>query len=426
MNLKEDITRIVENNKALSFVSDFFADHPTAELYLVGGMVRDLLMKRRVQDVDFDFVIRKMEPTKLEEWFAKLGTIDFVGKTFGVYKFNQTIDIALPRTEQAHAETKGGYKEFDIQSNADLPIEDDLSRRDFTMNAMAINVQTGELIDLFGGVEDINKQIIRAVGDPNKRFEEDLSRMLRAIRFAAELHFTIEEKTFEAIKQHAKKIMEPIVPRETVGSELAKALARNPSGAIDWLIKTNMMDVLFIHHSDLKPIHSLPQGQPTLAAALLLRGLSHEDIGQALSKTGLDSLPRETNLRIEPTDVVWLIDRLAQNFTENSVAQLRASQFEKFFMNGRAKLLLSALRATGNAGTADAAEDRAEEIRARWTVEKDESIPPLLSGDDILLTGIQAGPRVREILEQLRDEQLEGRVLTREQAKKWLLLATKQ
>jgi hypothetical protein len=123
---------------------------------------------------------------------------------------------------------------------------------------------------------------------------------------------------------------------------------------------------------------------------------------------------------------VWVIDRLNQNFTEESVTQLRASQFEKNFMNDRAELLLSALRITGNASAADETEDRAEKIRSRWSVEKSESIPPLLSGNDVLAAGILAGPRVRTLLEALRDQQLEGKILTREQAKKWLLLAAKQ
>jgi tRNA nucleotidyltransferase/poly(A) polymerase len=427
MNLKEDMARIVDDHQALSFISDFFSDHPQAQLYLVGGTVRDLLMKRRA-DVDFDFVARKIATEAIEKWFSTRGTINFVGKTFGVYKFlpswmnpksDHFIDIALPRTEQAHAHSQGGYKQFDIESNSNLPIKEDLSRRDFTINAMAINMQTGELIDPFGGVEDIDKHVIRAVDDPNKRFGEDLSRMLRAIRFAAELHFSIEEKTLDAIKIQAKKIMDPIVPRETVGNELAKALARNPSGTIDWLSKADMMDALFSHQPDLKPIQSLSSGQPTLAAVLLLRDLKRDEIIQELSQTGLDSLPRETTLRIEPTDVVWVIDRLNQQFTEGSIAQLRASQFEKYFMNGRTELLLSALRITGNASAADAAEDRSVEIRARWSVEKDEPIPSLLSGNDMLSAGVPAGPQIRHLLEKLRDEQLEGRTLNREQAKQW-------
>lgn len=425
-NFKEDINRIISTDRQLSFVEDFLREHSEAELYLVGGAVRDLLMKRRMLDVDFDFVIRKLPSEQIEKWFGKRGTIDFVGRTFGVYKFNNSIDIALPRTEQAHATSKGGYKEFDVKSDADLPIEDDLSRRDFTMNAMAINMRTSELHDPFGGEADIKQRLIRAVGEPQKRFDDDLSRMLRAIRFAAELHFEIEEKTLEAIKKNIGRINDKteetyVVPRETIGSELAKALARNPAGAVQWLKETGALEVLF---GSIEIPH-IKEGNPTLAVVLMLRTCERGRVSHTLSLTGLDTLPRGTAMRIEPEDVLWLIDRLGEIQNEKFVMDLRASTFEKYFMNGRGDLLIQALQTINKTDVADAASDRAKEIRDRWEVEKGEPIPPLLSGNDVLDVGIPAGPKVREMLEQLRDEQLEGRILTREQAKQWLKIKNK-
>ena len=125
--------------------------------------------------------------------------INLVGKSFGVFKFvpttieqsnNRTIepiDIALPRTE--HAGMSGGYKDFEIQSDKDLPIEEDLGRRDFTINALAYDLKNQKIIDEFDGLKDLNDKIIKAIGDPLQRFQEDYTRMMRAIRFSCQLNF---------------------------------------------------------------------------------------------------------------------------------------------------------------------------------------------------------------------------------------------
>ena len=439
MNLLEEMKRLVATHAQLQWVESFLTEQPTAHLFLVGGAVRDLIMRRAMHDVDFDFVVRGMDAQAIENWFSPRGKIDFVGRTFGVYRFvpegmdpsrTPFMDIALPRTEKPDPQSKGGYRDFHIASDPHLPIEDDLSRRDFTMNAMAIDLRTGTLIDPFGGTHDLQQRLIRAVGDPRDRFNEDLSRMLRAIRFASELHFEMEEQTLSAIKAHIGRINdqygEPpqyIVPRETVGSELAKALARNPSGAARWLVETGAMAVLFKDGSD---ISHLQEGNPTLAVALLLRAQNRQNLPWLLAATGLDSLPRGTPLRIEPSDVCWLHDRLNENWSAQSVMSLRASLFEKYFMHGRAQLLLEALAATGCGAALDAARDRARDIRERWSADESEPIPPLVSGNEIVNAGIPAGPRVREMLDRIRDEQLEGSLLTREQAKRFLTSVAKE
>lgn len=446
MNFTEDINRLKQTEKQLAFVKNFLDEHSDAELYLVGGTVRDLIMNRltphsipprggwRNGCIDFDFVIRGLEPEMLEDWFSKRGEINLVGKTFGVLRFmpegmdpssTSYIDIALPRTERALKNSSGGYHEFSVQSDANLPIEDDLARRDFTMNAMAINIRTGELVDPFDGTLDIGKRTISAVGDPQNRFDEDLSRILRAIRFASELHFDIEEKTLEAIRENVGRVNdthgEPpkyVVSRETVGSELGKALAVNPDGAARWLTQTGAMGVLFGETTS--DISNVPEGNPTLAVVLLLRANDRNNIPNILSMSGLDSLPRDTKLRIEPETVVWLVERLNEPWSTQAVGELHASTFEKYFMGGRASMLLQALELTENSSASDAAKNRASDIRDRWGVDDNEPISPLLSGNDVIAAGIPAGPKVRETLEALRDEQLDGRVLTREQAKQWL------
>ncbi|MBI4713598.1 CCA tRNA nucleotidyltransferase [Candidatus Uhrbacteria bacterium] len=436
MNLKEEISQLLQTCEELSFVESFLNDHPKAELYLVGGAVRDILLKRKMKKMDFDFVIRLVDKEEIEKWFGDRGRIDFVGKTFGVYKFlpnginlneHSFVDIALPRTEQSNPQSLGGYKEFEIQSDLKLPIKKDLSRRDFTINAMAVNMRDGKLIDPFKGMKDLDQRIIRAVGKSKDRFNEDLSRMLRAIRFAAELNFTIEEKTLKSVRETIERINETdergyIVPRETIGSELAKAFTRNPSQALVHLNSTGGLDVFFeTDEALLKPIKSLTENNATLVVALLLRNLEKNNVAMKLQLTGLDSLPRESELRIEPTDVLWLIARIQEKLNTQTIITMRASKFETIFMNARGKLFIQALQALNEFSVLNSATERIKKIRGLWKVEDDEPIPPLLSGNDVINAGVSVGPKIRELLDLLRDEQLDGKIFTREQAKEWLL-----
>ncbi len=208
-----------------SFIAAITKAFPAAQVYLVGGIVRDLLIGR--ESKDYDFVVRGVDAKDLEKLLAKHGDVNLVGKSFGVFKFKpkngmieEEIDIALPRTE--HSLGTGGYRDFNVQSDASLPIEKDLERRDFTVNAMALDLATGELVDPFGGSDDIGKKIIRTVGKPEERFSEDFTRMLRAVRFFAQLGFTIEPKTYAAVEMLAPKIK--TIPAERIQADFTKII----------------------------------------------------------------------------------------------------------------------------------------------------------------------------------------------------------
>ncbi|MEK7167727.1 MAG: hypothetical protein AAB791_01865, partial [Patescibacteria group bacterium] len=127
----KDWQKAVSKTGSFSFAAKLFKKFPQAEIYLVGGAVRDLLLERETKD--FDFVIAKIPANDLEAFLAQEGEVNLVGKSFGVFKFVpkknkiDPIDIALPRTE--HADMTGGYRDFEVQSDKDLPIEKDLSRR---------------------------------------------------------------------------------------------------------------------------------------------------------------------------------------------------------------------------------------------------------------------------------------------------------
>ena len=162
----------------IPFIKQLIKKFPKADLFLVGGAVRDEILGRETKD--FDFVIRGVSKDNLQKFLTTQGKVDLVGKKFGVFKFKPKgwkgleIDIALPRTEHS-INFSGAYKDFKIQSNAKLKIEDDLSRRDFTINAMAFNIKKQELVDPFNGQVDLKKQKIKAVGKPEQRFREDYS-----------------------------------------------------------------------------------------------------------------------------------------------------------------------------------------------------------------------------------------------------------
>ncbi len=255
--LQQKLSQTLKKEKGLSFIFPLLKKFPSAEVYLVGGIVRDWLLKR--ESKDYDFVVRGEPAKKLEQELKKLGTVNLVGKHFGVFKFTPkqsplAIDIALPRTE--HAWGTGGYRDVETQSDWKLPIENDLSRRDFTINAVTLRItnqvpariatrkalQAGEctniLIDPFDGLDDIKKRIIRAVGQPEERFKEDYSRMLRGLRLACQLDFGIEKKTWMAMKKMMKKIntknkSERIVPCEVIAKEFLKSLMSNPVRTLD-------------------------------------------------------------------------------------------------------------------------------------------------------------------------------------------------
>lgn len=452
MRPEESLTSTLSSHPALSFVVEFLSSHPTAQVYLVGGAVRDLLLGRRMREFDFDFVVQGLDQESLEAWLRGRGELNLVGQHFGVYKFMPMgfstrdlafIDIALPRTEAVAHGSLGGYKDFDIQSNPNLRIEDDLARRDFTVNAIAFDVRTRSLIDPFHGKADLERKLIRAVGNPTERFTEDLSRLLRGIRFAAELEFTLEEETSLAMKELLPRIntqkevngkLEYVVPRETVGVELAKTLSRNPTRGLRELQAHGALaeffpDVqtrLLSNPKYLTPLTQALPGELTVVLALLLRGLERREARQTLSFTGLDTLERGSAGRTEADRIVVLIDLLQKTFDPAQIHAIRASEFERCFFNDKGQLFVRCLELLGQKDVAQAIRTRRKQIEDRWLVDQDEPIAPLVSGQDVLAQGIPAGPHIRLLLDQVRDRQLDGELMRREDALHWLEHELKQ
>jgi len=170
------------------------------EVFIVGGAVRDDLLG--LESKDIDFLVRLLTFDEIKESISHLGKVldQEVGGKVSMLKITidgEEFDIAIPRTSEVS--TGSGHGDFSIVMDPHASVESDLSRRDFTINALARDAK-GNIIDSFGGLKDIEDKLIRAVGEPEARFIEDPLRMLRALQFAVRFGFEIEEKTAKAIK----------------------------------------------------------------------------------------------------------------------------------------------------------------------------------------------------------------------------------
>lgn len=197
-------------------------------LYEVGGYVRDSLRGVDFPEKDRDYLVTKIEFDQLVRILKQFGQVDLVGRSFGVIKFTAspngiktplTYDIALPRSEFS---TGSGHRDFTVDFDHNLPIEEDLLRRDFTINAMARDLRTGDLLDPFGGGEDLKNGLIRMLRPDT--FKDDPLRMLRAIQFAARFEYQIEPQTFAAIVENVDLIT--TISLERIQEELNKMLTR--------------------------------------------------------------------------------------------------------------------------------------------------------------------------------------------------------
>ena len=163
------------------------------EAYFVGGSVRDVLLDRHVHDID---ITTSAYPEEVKELFEKSIDTGIKHGTVTVLYEGESYEITTFRTES-------GYQDFRRPDHVTFVqnLDEDLKRRDFTINALAMDIR-GQIIDLFNGVEDLKKRVIRAVGNPETRFHEDALRMMRAVRFMSQLEFKLEEKTERAIKDN--------------------------------------------------------------------------------------------------------------------------------------------------------------------------------------------------------------------------------
>jgi poly(A) polymerase len=226
------------------------------QAYVIGGWVRDCILKRDHPEKDIDIVVLGSGIEIAQKVAKKINPRLKVSvfKTFGTAMF---------RSHEYEVEFVGARKEsYDRNSRKPVvengTLEDDQKRRDFTINALAISLNKetfGEFIDPFGGLEDIRKKIIRTPLEPDKTFSDDPLRMMRAIRFATQLNFTIEDKTFASITENAERIK--IVSSERIVTELNKIImCSHPSKGFILLEKAGLLKLIFPELDNLKGVET--------------------------------------------------------------------------------------------------------------------------------------------------------------------------
>ena len=230
------------------------------EAHFVGGCVRDTLLEIEPKDYDIATNARPDDLIKIAEKHAI--KIREVGKSFGVILFvfnGDAYEVATYREDGAYSDNRHP----DSVKYSDT-IEEDLARRDFTINAMAFDMSSNKLVDPFGGRSDLHAKILRTVGDPHLRFNEDYLRILRFFRFAARFDMMPDEDTMKEITSNPGRVLD--VTGERIGLEMKKILMlKNPSEVFKLMMKAGVFQVLF---PDLDVLKVVPQSQPHMDSVL--------------------------------------------------------------------------------------------------------------------------------------------------------------
>ncbi|MDF1612151.1 CCA tRNA nucleotidyltransferase [Stygiobacter electus] len=237
MNLKNQIY----DYQFLNLFTDV-AENLKVDIYLVGGFVRDIFLDRKKNE--FDFLVIGDGPKFAKEVATKFGIDDVViYKNFGTAHFkylNYDFEFVGARKES--------YKKNSRNPKVEIgTLDDDLNRRDFTINTLAISLNKntfGDLIDKFNGLDDIKNKLIKTANDPEKTFDDDPLRIMRAFRFASQLNFNIEENTFNAASKMAERLK--IVSQERITDEFLKILTSpKPSIGLNLLFQSGVLKVIF-------------------------------------------------------------------------------------------------------------------------------------------------------------------------------------
>ncbi|MFN4260955.1 MAG: CCA tRNA nucleotidyltransferase [Gemmataceae bacterium] len=407
-----------------------------------GGCVRDELLGLIPHDYD---VATDAGPEQVQCLFRRTVA---VGASFGV------IEVLGPRTPGGTLKVQVATFRSDVgYSDGRHPdavvfatAYEDAQRRDFTINGMFFDPLTDQLIDYVGGQEDLRLRVLRAIGDPRVRFEEDKLRMLRAIRIAARFELDIEPTTMAAIQEMAPRIT--IVSAERIAEELRKLLTSpHRARGIQLMDEANLMASIL---PELLPMKGLPQGPPTaptgdlwdhvlrvlellrpdptfpLALAALLHDVGkprtvgrtpdrytfyyHEHVGRRVAEEIATRLRLST---AERERVAWLVEK---HQVLADVRQMRTSKVKTLLAHPGIHELLALHRADALASGRDADHvDYCEYLLQDWS-EEDLNPPALISGHDLARHGLKPGPLFKQLLDAVREAQLEGTIKTRQQA----------
>jgi len=379
---------------------------------LAGGCVRDHLLG--VEPKDFD-VATAATPDEVQELFGPKKTIA-IGKSFGV------ITIIGPKSagniEVATFRRDGGYSDGRRPDSVEFTdAREDALRRDFTINGMFFDPVKKEVIDYVNGQSDLNRKLIRAIGDPDKRIEEDRLRMLRGVRFAATYDFELEPATMAAIQKRASDI-EAVSP-ERIGTELRRMLShRNKSVALELLIDSKLwaevlpreMVEAYDWSDRIAILKKLDADFPTTLAAIL-------------RSSGAKAAMVQDSWRLTNEEVLRA-DWILQNESNLSRAcELPWSELQPMLISSNAPAAIELLQALIDTGEGtERLKASVSVCREKLALEKDVLNPvPLVDGKDLMDLGISPGPQFKTLLSEVRNRQLDGELSTSEEARAWIV-----
>ena len=384
-----------------------------------GGCVRDLLMGRPAQDFD---VATSATPEQVRDLFGKRRTLS-VGQSFGVIivlppnKDAAQVEVATFRTEGVYLD---GRRPTAVTFSTP---EEDAKRRDFTINGMFFDPIENQVFDWVGGQVDLDRNVLRAIGDPRERMTEDKLRMLRAVRFSAALEFALDEPTLAAVNQLASELR--VVSAERIAQELRKVLThRTRVRGFQLLVDTGLLKVIFpeidLQHSEaLTRTLSLlpPDCSFELAAAVLLHQIPcpvHEPRTEQEAVGTVWEITRRLKLSSdEMTGIAWLIGHLD---CWNNAEQQSAAQLKRVLAHRLSSDLRSLVRAVRLVACLPL--DPIQFVDDFLSRHSPVEINPLelVTGRDLIEQGLTPGPKFKQLLDTLRDAQLNGEIATREQA----------
>jgi tRNA nucleotidyltransferase (CCA-adding enzyme) len=429
---------------------------------LVGGCVRDALMGQ--QPKDWDLELYGIESSRLRELLDQYGTVNVVGEAFTVYKLGEALDVSIPRRERKAGR---GHRAFVIEGDPSMTVEEATRRRDFTINAILQDPLTGEVMDPFGGLTDLDRGVIRAVAA--ETFPEDSLRVLRAAQFAARFEYRVDPATVEL----CRTIDLSDLPAERVWREIEKLLlqARHPSIGLGWLHALGALDQLFPEIKSLIGVPQDPEWHPegdvfvhtrlvldrareliddlnyakrvTVMLAALAhdfgkpptteflegrwRSRGHEEAGVEPTERFLDRLNVHTleGYDVRAQVVALVRDHLKPGEFYKKRDEVGDGAFRRLARKCELDLLYRVAKADSlgrNAPTIPREKWYTAEAQ-EWFIQRAKELDvehqppgPILLGRHLLELGLQPGPQMGEITRAVYEMQLDGRVRTLDEA----------
>ncbi len=440
-----------------------------AKAIVVGGSVRDHFLKLSIKDYDVEvYGLESLD--ELERILSKYGSVNLVGKSFGVLKFvheGEEYDFSFPRTEQKIGK---GHKGFDVSCNGDLSFKEAALRRDFTVNALGYDVEKKEFLDPYDAQKDMQNKVLRHIN--SKTFIEDPLRVYRAVQFCARFDYGLDTKTFELCKSMVEQGMLDELARERVYIEFKKLLLKSEKPSIGFELMREL-GIIEKYYPELHALIDVPQspiwhpegdvwihtfmcldkmvtlniGDEKQDLKMMFAILCH-DLGKAthtqITSEKISAIGHEL-AGIEPTKLFMYRLTDEHDFIKSILPFVEHHLAPSIYFRGGAKNstirklatkvnleeLVTVARADFLGRTTEASLKGVYEA-GDWLLEKakeldvyNEPLKPLLQGRDLIDLGLAPSKEFKNILEIVYLAQLEGKVLNKEEALEFVSLRVK-